>query len=387
MLGRLLELPKDESFFLFGPRGVGKSTLLKASFPPASTLWINLLEEEQESQFASSPGELKSIVDGLPKNITHVVIDEVQKVPKLLDEVHSLIENTHYYFILSGSSARKLKRGGANLLAGRAFVYLLSTFSYLELKSVDMQHLLQWGALPKIFSFDTDKKKMKFLQAYCHTYLKEEVAAEQHVKDLDPFRRFLEVAAQMNGKIINYQKIARDSGVNDRTLKNYYSILEDTLLGFFLEPFKHSFRKRLSLKPKFYFFDPGVVACFNRRLSVPLTKRTSLYGEVFEHYIITECIKLANIYHEEYRFSYIQTKDGAEVDLVVERPGLSLLLIEIKSTALVTKEHIKTLERLGKDLEGCEMVCFAQEKRAKRYGDVMVLPWEEGVKKYFGAIY
>ncbi len=201
-----------------------------------------------------------------------MLLDEIQKVPKLLDEVHRLIEEkTDKIFILTGSSARKLKHGGANLLAGRAFVYHLFTLSCFELKEkFDLEKALHWGTLPKIFSLDGDSEKSEFLRSYADTYLKEEIWNEQVVRKLQPFRRFLEVAAQCNGKIINYANIARDVGVDDKTIKEYFCILEDTMIGFFLEPFRNSFRKRLVEKPKFYFFDTGIVRSLSRRLSVPL---------------------------------------------------------------------------------------------------------------------
>jgi predicted AAA+ superfamily ATPase len=181
---------------------------------------------------------------------------------------------------MTGSSARKLKRGGANLLAGRAFVYHLFPFSFVEVGEMfDLEKALNWGMLPQIFATRTNDDRVRFLQAYAYTYLKEEIAAEQIVRKLGPFRRFLEVAAQCNGKIINYAKIASDVGVDDKTVKEYFLTLEDTLIGFFLEPFQHSFRKRLSHKPKFYFFDLGVTKALARTLTVELRPSTSAYGE------------------------------------------------------------------------------------------------------------
>ena len=190
---------------------------------------------------------------------------------------------------MTGSSARKLKHGGANLLAGRAFVYNLYPFSYLELKKdFHLETALQYGLLPEIYNLSTNKERELFLKAYTNTYLKEEVWAEQLVRQLNPFRRFLEVAAQCNGKIINIAKLSRDVGVDDKTIKQYFSILEDTLLGFYLEPFKHSFRKRLSMKPKFYWFDTGVSRALNNLSQIPLTASTNAFGNAFEHFIILE---------------------------------------------------------------------------------------------------
>jgi predicted AAA+ superfamily ATPase len=192
--------------------------------------------------------------------------------------------------------------------------------------------------LPKVYHFARDKERQQFLSAYTLTYLKEEVWAEQLVKKLDPFRSFLEVAAQVNGKVINYSNIARDVGVEDKTIKNYFSILEDTLIAFMLMPYRHSFRKRLNLSPKFYFFDVGVARSLARMLNIKPQPGTSYYGELFESFIIAECIKLSEYHQLDFKFSYLMTGAGAEVDLVVERPGAPLLLIEIKSNENVARE-------------------------------------------------
>ncbi|MBI2995210.1 MAG: ATP-binding protein [Candidatus Melainabacteria bacterium] len=382
---RFLRLPKDHSFFLFGPRGTGKSTLVFNSYNEKNSLFINLLDTEVEERFTRRSKELLELIEALPEKIRYIVIDEVQKVPKLLDIVHYLIEKNKKIFIMTGSSARKLKLGHSNLLAGRAFVYNLHPFSYLELGSrFDLKETLQWGLLPKIFSLKTEKAKMQFLQAYAHTYLKEEIWAEQFVKELDPFRYFLEVAAQMNGKIINYSNLSRDIGVDDKTIKKYFSILEDTLIGFFLDGFKHSFRKRLNTKSKFYFFDIGVKRALSRTLTLPLNESTSAYGEVFEHMVILECFKLASYYKSEYRFSYLRTKDDAEIDLVVERPGKPVLFIEIKSSKQVTEESLRILKSLSKDFGNCESVCFSNDPYEKLINGTKVIPWNKGIKRFFG---
>lgn len=381
---RFLELPKNHTFFLFGPRGVGKSTLIKKKFNHEACVVFDLLEAKYEEKFSRNPDELKDIVLALPKEKTHIVLDEVQKVPKLLDIVHHLIESTDKYFILTGSSARKLKRGGANMLAGRAFVYYLHSLSVLELEEgFVLDERLQWGMLPKIIEYRQDNLKRKYLQAYAHTYLKEEIWEEQLVRKLDPFRRFLEVAAQMNGKIINYSKIAADVGVDHKTVEKYYTILEDTMLGFLLEGFQNSFRKRLSVKPKFYYFDTGVTRALSRRLSIPYEAGNSAYGNAFEHFIILECLKLCSYFFEEYRFSYLRTKDDVEVDLVVERPGQHLLLIEIKSTSHITKEAISSFWNLTKDFPDSEAVCLSNDPLEKKWGHVRAIYWLEGLKRYF----
>jgi len=384
MLNRLLKLPQKQHMILFGARGTGKSTLLKHQFDARHCLWIDLLDPEAEDRFARSPGELQAIVKALPESTTHIIIDEIQKLPKLLDVVHLLIESTSKYFVLTGSSARKLKHGGANLLAGRAFVYHLFPFSFLELgEKFELSESLHWGMLPRIIHLNTPEEKMRFLQAYAQTYLKEEIWHEQLIRNLDPFRRFLEVSAQCNGKIINYHNIAEDVGVDDKTVKNYFNLLEDTLIGFFLEPFQHSFRKRLSQKPKFYYFDPGVVRSLTRTLSLPLKPGTSAYGDIFEQFVIVECLKAANYYQPEFRFSYLKTKDDAEIDLVVERPGQPVLFIEIKSNTQIKQHELQSFIRLSQDFPNAEAVCFSNDPYPKQIAHITVLPWQAGIKQYF----
>jgi predicted AAA+ superfamily ATPase len=384
MIKRLLKLIQNHSSLLFGPRGVGKSTLLRHMFHEENSVTFNLLKVDVLKRFKQNPDELSNIVHALPEHIQHVIIDEIQKVPMLLDVIHDLIESTNKHFYMTGSSARKLKGGGANLLAGRAFVNSLHPFSYFEVEDrFNLLEALQWGLLPKILEYPDDELKTRYLQTYAHTYLKEEIWEEHFVKELEPFRRFLEVAAQMNGKIINYSNIAEDVGIDDKTVKSYYAMLEDTLLGFFLEGFEHSFRKRLSTKPKFYFFDTGITRALSRMLSVPLVPRTAGYGDAFEHFILLECIKLRDAKHLEYKYSYLKTKDDVEVDLIVERPGKLPLFIEIKSATHITQESISSFIHLSKDFGECEAICICDESYEKMIEHVRVLPWQSALKRYF----
>lgn len=382
---RLLQLPLSRSFFLFGARNTGKSTLLKHTFESKNTLWIDLLDPSFEERYSRDPASFKQEVLALDQNVKYIVIDEVQKLPKLLDLVHQLIEDTDKIFIMTGSSARKLKHGGANLLAGRAFVYNLFPFTSIELgKDFDLNSALHWGTLPAVvYKMQDDSEKASFLQAYAQTYLKEEIWLEQFIRKIDPFRKFLEVSAQCNGQILNLANIAKDVGVDDKTIKQYFSILEDTLMGFMLEPYHGSFRKRLHSKPKFFYFDTGVCRALSRMLSVPIKKSTSYYGDVFEHFIILECVRLASYYFPEYRFSYIKTKDEVEIDLVVDRPGEKLLCIEIKSSDNVREDKLSSFANLVKDISNSEAICISQEPRAKKIGDITVLPWQVALDKYF----
>jgi predicted AAA+ superfamily ATPase len=202
------------------------------------------------------------------------------------------------------------------------------------------------------------------------------------VRKLDPFRRFLEVAAQCNGKIIHYENIAKDCGVDGKTVATYFNILEDTWLGMMLEPFHHSFRKRLSQKLKFYFYDVGMARALARTLTVLPNSGTSYYGELFEQLVVAEIAKLVSYYHSEYRLSYLQVRDGLEVDIVVERPGQKLLLIEIKSTKTMASDAVKSLNGIVDELNA-EAVCLSQDPHEMRFDKVLALPWQEGLKRYF----
>ncbi len=385
MYQRLLDLPRNRSFFLFGARNTGKSTLIETQFPEKHCLWFDLLDTQLQQRFLENPEELFHIVKGLSPEITHIVIDEVQKVPKLLDVVQRLLKKKDKYFVLSGSSARKLKRGGANLLAGRAFVYHLYPLSFLELgKDFDLDLALSWGTLPEIINLPTDRERQELLTAYAHTYLREEIWEEQLIKTLAPFRKFLEVAAQSNGKILNFANIAREVGVDDKTIKAYFEILEDTLIGFFLEPHHNSVRKQVSGKPKFYLFDTGLTRALARNLEVPLKPGTHAYGNAFEHYVIIEIVRLASYFRRQFKFSYLRTVNDVEVDLIVERPGKSTLYIEIKSTDNVQENMLTYFKKITSDAgDNVEAICLSNDPYAKKFDQVLVLPWREGMNKVF----
>jgi len=383
---RLLKLPNEHSLFLFGARNTGKSTLIKEMYADFSII-IDLLKKKTEARFSRNPDDLYDIVMELPETTTHVIIDEVQKNPKLLDVVHDLMGATKKYFIMTGSSARKLKQGGANLLAGRAFVYHMYPLTFIELgDTFKLDHALQWGTLPEIFTLENDEMKKEFLYAYAHTYLKEEIWNEHFIRDLDPFRRFLEVVAQCNGKLINFSNIARDVGVSDKTIKSYYAILEDTLIGFFLEPYHDSFRKRLSHQPKFYLFDLGVTRALAFLTDVKLVRKTSAYGNAFEHFIILECIRLSSYHRLPYKFSYLRTQDDVEIDLIVERPGKGLLCIEIKSSEEIIRENISSFITITKDIINSEAICICNDEYMKKIDHVLVLPWRIALQKYFTVL-
>lgn len=393
MVKRLVKLSTHNSLLLLGARGTGKSTLIEDKFSESKkTLWINLLRPEEEEDYSRRPQLLREQIE--EGSYKRVIVDEVQRVPALLDIAHEMIEARHIQFILTGSSARKLKRGSANLLAGRAFSLRLDPLTHVELGSdFDLQRALEFGMLPKLYFPNAFKPKLKwssqesiqYLQTYARTYLKEEIQIEQTVRKISAFRNFLEVAAQMNGKVVEYSKISRDVGVDEKTVAEYFQILEDTLIGFLLLPYHRSIRKRQGLRPKFYFFDTGVKRALDRTLTVPLLRQTSAFGEAFEHFLILEFLKIAQIKNPDIRLSFFRTSDGSqEIDLIVERPGKAVALVEIKSSERVDEKIISKLKRFASDFKNSELYVLSQEKRGRSVEGVRILPWQRGIKEILG---
>lgn len=377
---------KTNSFFLFGARGVGKTMLIKSILPKDKTLYIDLLDPDEFDRYVIEPGLLKRQIDEIRESDFWISIDEIQKVPRLLDIVHQNLESkSPKKFALSGSSARKLKRGGANLLAGRAFSYSLFPFTHKELKKdFNLEKALQFGTLPKAYLSETKEEASLYLRSYVQTYLREEIQIEQVIRRLDPFRKFLQIAAQSNGALINFSKIGSNIGVSDKTVRSYFEILEDTLLGFLVEPYHTSVRKRQKEAPKFYFFDCGVQRALSDRLTQPVTKSTYEYGKLFEHFIILELKRLSEYKRNDFRFSYLRTKDDAEIDLIIERPGKKTVLLEIKSAERVTADMVRTLNVFYKDMHNVECICLSNDEKHQRIGAVSCIHWIEGINLIFG---
>jgi uncharacterized protein len=329
-----------------------------------------------------SPNTLINELDGRKIKPEWIIIDEVQKVPSLLDLVHQLIESRNQKFILSGSSARKLKRGGANLLGGRAFMYNLFPLSNREIGDLfDVKDALTWGTLPKIYNLEENEDKMEYLRAYANTYVREEILQEQIIRNLAPFQRFLQVAAQMDCRIINFANIARDTGTTIPTVQSYYQILEETLLGFSLPAFNESIRKRQKSSPKFYFFDAGVKRALAEELNVEVRPQTSQYGNSFEQLVINEINRLQNYLRKDFRLSYLLTEAEVEIDLIIERPGENRVAVEIKSTTEIREQDVKSLITLGKDIPNCELFCFSQDPISKLIDGIRCVHWLEGLKE------
>ena len=381
MFDRILKPTKVNSYFLFGARGTGKTTWLHSHFTKEKSLFIDLLDPEEEDLFSRTPTEFTNRINA-HLNFEWIVIDEIQKVPKLLNLVHMHIEKDKKRFILTGSSARKLKRGVSNLLAGRAFVYHLHPLTHMELKDAfNLYEVLEYGTLPQIYSYDNVDDKAQFLRSYALTYLKEEIYAEQIIRRLDPFRQFLEVAAQSNGKIINFSKIAEDIGVDTKTVQSYYSILEDTLIGIMLPSYHTSIRKRQRQNPKFFLFDLGIKRALERSLTIGLMEGTYGFGRAFEHFIILEIIRLSQYQNKDWTFSYLQTKDNAEIDLIIDRPGMPTVLIDIKSTKQIKERDTLTLNRFAKDIKNSEQFCISRDEHEKKIGSVWCCPWQSAFTK------
>ena len=308
---RLLKAP-DRSFFLFGPRGVGKTTWLKAVFPEAS--FFDLLDSVLYLELSQKPGNLEAMVGNLPQD-SWVVIDEIQKIPGLLDEVHRLMETKGWRFALCGSSARKLRRGGVNLLGGRAVTRNLDAFSYGELgDTFNVEFSLQWGLLPLV-QFDRENAP-DILSSYVNTYIKEEIREEGIVRRLPPFLRFLSIAGQLNGQLVNGQNISREAGVPRSSVDVYFSILEDTLLGHFLPAYRPNVKVREQTRPKFYWFDPGVARAAAGLLFDPADRFWK--GTALETMIYHE-LRVYNLTQNRNRtISFYRTGSGVEIDFVIE---------------------------------------------------------------------
>jgi uncharacterized protein len=380
MFKRLCNPLINNSFFLFGARGTGKSTLLKQLISERNALWIDLLKPEVETLVSESPRYLSDQLDAMPTPPKWVVIDEVQKVPKLLDVVHYEIEKRKILFALTGSSARKLKKGASNLLAGRALLNNLYPLTYRELDTTfNILDAMAWGTLPFVVNSTDIEVRHSFLQTYVETYLKEEVLQEQLVRNVTPFRKFLAIASQCSGTLLNYNHLAREIKVDWTTIRTYFEILEDTLIGYFIPPYDKSVRRQQLKSSKFYLFDTGVKRALDKTLKV-LPLSSQMIGPLFEHLVIGEIWRLNHYKRADYSLSYLATQGGLEVDLVVERPGQKTALIEIKSSDSIKDMHLRHVDVLVNENESFEAFCFCREPYMRKVGKVIVTPWQEGIK-------
>jgi predicted AAA+ superfamily ATPase len=390
MFQRLIKPLKSNSFFVLGARGTGKSTWLRSQFDPSAldTFWIDLLQPEVEDRYRQEPEFLSRDIEKRGKSLRWVIIDEVQKAPRLLDQVHSWIEKSKIQFALTGSSARKLKNASANLLAGRAFINHAFPLTTQELgDSFRLADVLQWGSLPKIYSLKESAAKADYLRSYGLTYLREEIQLEQIVRKIEPFRDFLEISALNSGKIINASRIAKEAGVDYKSVQNYFEILESTWIGFRLPAYHQSIRKSQRLAPKFYFFDNGVKKALERSLETIPAPGTSYYGELFEHWVIQEAFRLNQYQKRDYRLCYLATHGGSEIDLVIDRGRRAKpLAVEIKSAERIDLERVRKLKKLANDLQPERILYLSNDPHAVSVDGVDCLPWQEGLNAIFPSV-
>lgn len=379
MIHRIIDIPfKRKSVFLFGPRQVGKSTLIKHLLADMDCLEIDLLKGDILLKYKKNPSLLRAEIEFLLRNkdSVFVFIDEIQKCPELLNDVHYLIEKFKgkLSFILTGSSARKLKRVSVNMLAGRAWQFFLFPFTHVELgERFNLDDVLLRGTLPPVID-ESLEDGFRTLTAYAQTYLKEEILDEAIVRDIGAFSRFLDMAADQSGKIVNFSTIARETGVSGKTVKGYYEILEDTLIAVKLEPYLKSARKRLTKHPKYYLFDIGVVNAINGRTSVSSVRGSTIYGMLFEHFVILETCRLIHYAEKSYRIFHWRSSHGAEVDMIVEASD-GLWAIEIKSSQIVKSGVLKGLRSFMEDYPDAKPLCVSTCDTPYMAGDIPVIPW------------
>ena len=366
-----LDLPKGQSAFLWGARSTGKSTFLKQKYP--ESLYYDLLNTDVLNKLRIRPAILREELSLQPEEHLQypIIIDEVQKVPQLLDEVHWLIENKGLSFILCGSSARKLKRGAANLLGGRAWKFTFYPLTFAEVDDFDLLRALNQGLIPSIYQSNYPKRAFR---AYVDLYLKEEIQVEGLVRNLPAFARFLDLVGFSNTELLNYKKIATDCGIDAKTVKEYYNILLDTLIGYYVYPFsKNEKRQVISSTPKFYLFDVGV-GCYLSKQPV-LELRGTAAGNAFEHYIFMELMAYIGLKELEYKIHYWRTKTGHEVDFITEDGDVA---IEVKISDNPRKTDYKGLLTFCSDHKPrlAIVVCLVGEAR-KTSDDILILPWKK----------
>lgn len=376
MFNRILTmcLPSKQSAFLWGARQTGKSSYLKTHFP--HSLVIDLLKSDIFLALSKQPSLLRERILALtPETLRYpIILDEVQKVPMLLDEVHWLIENTEAQFILCGSSARKLKRSGANLLGGRAWKYHFYPLVTPEIPNVDLLKSFNTGLLPSHYLSSEPRKS---LQAYIEDYLTQEIKEEGLVRNLPSFARFLDSMAFNNGEMINYTNIARDCGIDVKTVQNYFEILVDTLLGYYIPPYSRRVsREILRQTQKFYLFDVGV-ANYLANTTVNLLKGTEA-GKSFEHFILMELIAYKNMNDKRFEITYWRTKTGLEVDFIL---GNAFVAIEVKISVCVQRAELKGLIAFHEEHPTTQPIVVSQDPEPRKLltnsgAEIEILPWK-----------
>lgn len=367
-----------ESAFLWGARQTGKSTLLKLLFP--DSLYIDLLLSNVYLQFQTNPSLLREVVEANNKSQQTVIIDEIQRVPMLLNEVHWLMHNKKAQFILSGSSPRNILRSGENLLGGRALRYELYPLIYSEIKDFDLVRALNHGLLPRHY---LSNNPQKLISAYIGSYLRDEIMTEARIRKMTAFTRFLEVAAFSNGEVVNFSNIASDCGVSSPTVKEYFQILEDTLTGRMLSAFQKKAKRRVINAPKFYFFDVGIANFLLKRRH--LEKASDAFGRAFEHFIYQELFAHSSYSGLNYEITYWRTVSQIEVDFIL---GNAQVAIEVKSTEMAQLHHINGLKKFAEEFNPMKSILVTNDIFPRRIDNIDIMPWKEFLDKLWaGEIY
>jgi predicted AAA+ superfamily ATPase len=371
MYSRMIKSPKAKSFFLFGPRGTGKTTWVKANFPGA--VYLDLLEAEIYNDLLANPQRLENFIpadfDGW------IIIDEAQKIPDLLNEVHRLIENNKYKFILTGSSARKLKRKGPNLLAGRALTYFMHPLTVNELGGdFNLSHSLTYGQLPCAYAEEDPKK---YLESYVKTYLQEEVQQEGLTRNLAAFSRFLETASFSQASTLNISSVARECAVERKIVENYFGILEDLLIAHRIPVFTKKAKRRLVAHPKFYFIDVGIYRTL--RPKGPLDLPEEIQGAAFETLFFQELNAVNDYLDLGYKIFYWRSSNNAEVDFVLYG-NRGIRAFEVKSAGKITRKMFSGLKAFAADYPSAKSYLVYAGKRRMREGKIEILPVLEALK-------
>lgn len=359
-----------ESLFLWGARQTGKSTLLKHKY--AGNLYFDLLLSDVFETYRRNPSLLREVVMAY-NGPQPVIIDEVQRIPELLNEVHWLIVNQGTRFILSGSSPRKILRSGTNLLGGRALRYELYPLIRREIPDFDLLRALNQGLLPRHYQAGNPQK---MLSAYIGSYLQDEIVAEANIRNIQSFTRFLEVAAFSNGEMVNYNNIAADCGVSAPTIREYFQILEDTLIGRFLPSFQKKPKRRIIKSPRFYYFDVGIANYLLKRTHIEPGSET--FGKAFEHYMYHELYVHSHYSQKEYPISYWRTTSGLETDFIL---GDHEVAVEVKATTQAQERHLKGLKRFSEEYTVKKRILVSNDPMPRKVGDIDILPWEMFLEK------
>lgn len=372
MYSRLIQPPKNKSFFLFGPRGTGKTTWVKSKFKNA--LYLDLLEAELFNDLLANPQRLENLI---PKNFKDwVIVDEVQRIPELLNEVHRLIEKYKYRFILTGSSARKIRRKGVNLLAGRALGYHLYPLTAVELgEDFDLNHSLAYGQLPCAY---TEENPKAYLESYVKTYLEEEIQQEGFTRNLGAFSRFLEAASFSQGSTLNVSSVARECSIERKVVENYFTILEDLLIAYRIPVFAKRAKRRLVSHPKFYFFDVGLYRTL--RPIGPLDMPEEVSGHAVETLFLQELIAINAYLGFSYNIFYWMASNNLEVDFVLYGDK-GIRAFEVKRTGKVSSFMLRGLKAFRKDYPSSKAYFIYGGERRLREGDIEVLSIRDALKE------